>query len=873
MSRKFQKLGNDSFPYLDTVGPFKRKNDFDYARYDYTATAKLMRVTWGSDYKHVIDWESEASRDAWFAAQDGNVIELSHGTVHAQTDRILLDVPYDVALTYNYIYMRVPQLTEDRPIDNELSGGVRTIGAFINSCSYQSPSVTEFILTVDIWTTYLPYKSVHGCMLDRGHAPMWALTASDYLKRPIDRCETLLAPDVSYGTANVVRGGEYAPLSTAQPLYVLASTIPYASIDGIARATSQSSTAPSYYDLDTRNGYQVGVNGYQWASGSSYANMSNPSAPTHADGSIPTGLYYYGVLGSAVSTGALATLFNALPVFALSCKAAFVVPSNLVTLGSTHTVSGVALREVSNKGAQTVETFNLSKQLFDYPERYADIAKLYTEPYAHLEISDDLGNSVSVAIEDTTGSVDVLQMLSIAFPALEWRAFVTNVANTAGNVRYNWTKLDGTSKNRTVTNADFANTLIDFGIPTYALYLEARTEQALTSWANAQQRRASALLAYQSTMRSANTARANTVDSDATAKANADRSATTAQTNANNSASTAHTNAYNSANNATANTNIANNLRTTLTGTQNTYTYNAGEESAQNIFNMTNSDVEYTMYASDASMKSEAVAGISTVAGAALSGNLTGAVQAGISSIVNITSSANLADLSMDITIAKQASGQDNVRNMATLQQTLNTNSTTATNASATATAANNESTAKTNATNTRNTSQTNATNTRNTSQTNAAATQATGDANATYSRNTTMTNAKGALENAQQSFIRELNAASVLAPNEHGSYSGTSVHEIWENRGVHLRAVTQAQGAIKQAGDTFLRYGYQLGAAWEITEWVPDGARYCYWQSTDLWQHIDEVGNVEAERMLEAILAAGVTVWKSPEEVGRFEA
>lgn len=851
MSRKFQKLGDDHFPYLDTVGPFKRKNDFDYARYDYTATAKLMRVTWPSDYRHVVDWESEAARDAWFAQQSGNTIELSQGVVRAQTDRITLDIPYDVALTYNYIYMRVPQLTKDNPIDYERSDGMRTICAFINSVEYQSPSVTEFIITVDVWTTYLPYKSVHGCILDRGHAPMLAMSAADYLERPIDRCANLLAPDVNFGSANVVRGGVYKPLSTAQPIYVLASTIPYSSINGIATASNQSSTPPSYYDLDTRDGYQVGVSGYQWASGRSYANMNNPSTPTHADGSIPTGLYYYGILGSAVATGALATLFNALPVFALSCKAAFVVPSDLVTLGTTHTVSGVALREVSNKGAQIVESFALSKQLFDYPAKYADIAKLYTEPYAHLEVSDDLGNSVAVAIEDTTGSVDVIQMLSIAFPALEWRAFVTNVANTAGNVRYSWTQLDGSTKGKNVTNADFANTLIEFGIPTYALYLEARTEQALTTWANAQQRRDSALLAYQSTMRSANTSRANAVASDATAKANADRSANTSVTNTANQGTT-----------ATANTNIANNLRTTLTGLNNDASYDIQEIQAQGIFDLGYADDEYTMLASDANLKSEAVTAAANMAGSAASGNVLGMVQAGISGIVNITTSDALATYSSYNITAKESINQDLVRDIAGRNRTLATNTTTSNNSAASSTNTNNV-----------NTANTNATNSANTAKANASASQSTGDANATYSRNTTMTNAKGALENAQQGFIRELAASGVLGPNEHGSYSGSSVHEIWENRGIHLRAVTQAQGAIKQAGDTFLRYGYNFGAAWDISSWVPDGARYCYWQSTDLWQRIDEVANAQAERLFESILAAGVTVWKSPEEVGRFEA
>lgn len=851
MARKFPRLGNDSFPYLETAEPFRRENKFDYGRYDYTASAKLMRVTWPSDYRHVVEWESEEARDAWFDAQQGNVIELTQGFVRSQTDRITLDVPYDVALAYNYIYMRVPQLTQDKPIDNERAGGIRTICAFIDSCTYLSPSATEFVISVDVWTTYLPYKSVHGCMLERGHAPMWEMSASEYLKRPIERCANLLAPDVSFGSAAVVRGGEFAPLSTAEPVYVMASTIPYSAISGIPLADESYMFPPIYSDTGARDGYQLNVDGYTWASdGYSYQGMTNPSTPTHADGSIPTGLYYYGIKGSSVSAGALTDLLTALPVFALSCKAVFVVPSDLVTIGRAHTIAGVTLREVANKGTQALNSFTLTKDLFGYPERYADIAKLYTDPYAHIEVSDDLGNSVIVAIEDTDGSIDVVQKLSIAFPALEWRTALLNVASTAGNVRYNWTKLDGATKAKTFTNADFASTFIDFGIPTYALYMEASKEQAITSWVDAQQRRDNALLAYQSTMRSANTARANTVDSDSTAKLNAYRSADTSVTNTANSGS-----------NSTANTTIANNLRTTVTGLNNDANYDVQEIQAQGIFDLGNADDEYTMLASDVNLKGEAVTAAANIAGAAASGNGLGVMQAGISGIVNITTSGALAGYSSDNIVAKEGINQDIVRDTATRQRTLAGSLTVANNSAASATNTNNV-----------NTANTNATNSANTAKSNADLSQSTGDANATYSRNATMTNAKAALTNAQTAYGRELTAAGVLAPNEHGSYSGSSVHEIWENKGIHLRAVTQAQGAIKQAGDTFLRYGYQLGAAWEVTSWVPNGARYCYWQSTDLWQKLDEVANVQAERLFESILAAGVTVWKSPEEVGRFE-
>lgn len=852
MPRRFPKIGeSNTYPYLDNAKPFDRKVTFDYSRYDYTATAKLCKVTWPSDYRHTVYWASAQERDAWFDALDGYAVELSHGTLHTQTDSIQLDVPYDVALTFNYVYMKVPQTTENQPIDHENDGGIRTVGAFIDACEYLAPSTTLFRLSVDIWSTYMPYTSVRGMMLDRGHAPMWALSASDYLANPIGLCANLLTPDVSFGEAGIVRGGEFAPLSMADPIYVLASTIPYGRINGITKATNQGTTAPTYYDTGARNGEQVGVSGYLWGGGKSYEGMTNPSTPTHADGSLPTGLYYYGIMGSAVASGALSTLFTALPVLATSCQAAFVVPSDLVRLGTTHMLEGVTVYEVANRGLTSVATFDVGKDLFGYPERYADIAKLYTEPYAHIEISDDLGNSATIAIEDTGGTIDVSQMISIAFPALEWRAAVTNVANTGGNVRYSWAELDGSEKSKVITNADFAQTFMDFGIPTYALYLEARTEQALRTWTDGQQQRANALVAYQSTMRSANTGEQNAYASNATAKANADASADT------NVANVAR-----SGNNSTANTNIANNLRTTITGLNQGASYDIQETQAQNIFDNGEQDDEYTQLATDINLKSEAIAATSNMAGSAAMGNALGVLQAGISGIVNITTSQSLADLSSSKIIAKESINQALVRDTAGRQRTLMGDTTVTQNNAATNTNTNNV-----------NTANANAQASMNTTKANASRSQATGNSNANYSRDTTEENAKQALENARAGYQRSLDAAGIEAPNAHGSYGGSSVHEIWENRGIHLRGVTQTQGAIKQAGDTFLRYGYMLGAAWNMGEWVPSGRTYCYWQSTDIWQDIADVDNTEAERMLEAILAAGVTVWDKPEHVGRFEA
>ena len=88
MAKVFPHLGSDSFPHLDNANPFRRTVPFDYGRYDYTSSIKLCRVGWQSDYKHVVNWQSEAQRDAYFAQLAGHVIDLASGFTRTQTDSV-----------------------------------------------------------------------------------------------------------------------------------------------------------------------------------------------------------------------------------------------------------------------------------------------------------------------------------------------------------------------------------------------------------------------------------------------------------------------------------------------------------------------------------------------------------------------------------------------------------------------------------------------------------------------------------------------------------------------------------------------------------------------------------------------------------------
>lgn len=826
---KFPHVGNDAFPHLETVKPFERKVPFDYGRYDYTATLKLCSVTWPADYRHVVNWQSAAARDAWFDALEGKTVELANGFTRTQTDTVRVPVPYDVALMYNYVYMRVPQLTEDVAIDYEDAPGVRVICAHIQDAIYCAPSTTELVLGIDYWTTYLPHLAANiTLMLHRGHAPAYAVDAETYLASPRANSALLLTPDVTYGTPDVCAHAELVDIAQGEKYLVMASTIPYSSIEALTLASvkSGSSTAASFFDTGARNGYQVGVSGYEWHYGAhGYDNMENPSSYSGVGRGMPTYTRLYAIPTANAST-VLTTLASRLPQFIKSVQAAYILPASMITLASVpYTVAGVTLyRVIPSPALTTIADLELSKAQFGYPSRYADIAKLYTFPYAHLIVNDTLGHEIVVRIEDMGANASMVAQVSPMVECLRWDVLLTDV-NSAGPTNYVWQDLDGTANNLSLPGADIARYTLELGIPTYALYLDGRTIHAADTYYDGQSQRASAITNYQATMRVANTA-----------KANADDSANTQVTNTANSGRTSQANAT-----------IANNLRTTSTARNNQAQNASKNDAIQNIYDSSNADLEYTEFASDVNLKSEAVSAIQNLVGNAIMGNVAGVLNTGVSGIVSITTSGALADLSMQNVLDHQAISQDHTRTQNNIQVSNASDQAGYANTANTNTTNNNVSNANTNASNSANTAK----------------------ANAGYSRGTTEENAKAALELARQNYVRQGHMHDLDNPSAFGLASGDRTADALMRRVVQLRVETQSASAIARAGDAMLRYGYTFDGLWDVADWCPEEHDGCYWQASEVLVPADELDNPTAERAFETILAEGVTVWNDPTKIG----
>lgn len=847
---EFPHLQDNSFPHLGNVNPYRRKVDFDYGRYDYTATLKLCNVPWPIDYKHVVNWKSASARDEYMQAIGGPTIELQNGFTHVQLDSVMVPVPYDVALTYNYVYMRVPELTHGEPINYEQDPSIRTICAFINGCVYHSPSTTELSLTLDTWTTYLPNLAKSTLMLHRGHAPAYATSVESYLANPRENCHNLLTPDVNYGAPDVAAHSELLPIGAGEKMIVLASTIPFTSIGSLATATDETddSTAPSYYDTGARNGHQVGVRGYDWHyGGHSYENMRNPSHYTGVGGSMPTFTSLYAIPAQLART-ALDAFATHLPQLVQSVQAAFVIPRDALKLAATPIrVADINLyRVIPDVALSHVADIQLTKDIFGYPTRYAEIAKLYTTPYARLVVSDTLGNELEVRIEDIGSDPKIMQQLSPMAECLRWDLLLTGM-NSAGLHSYVWRDMSNASVDMTLPGSDVARYTLELGIPTYALYLDARLDNAANGWYDAQSQRESAIVSYQSTMRGANTGKENADDSADTGKANADASANTNVTNTANTGAT-----------AVSNTAIANNQRT-LTTARN------GNLNADLVTNATNhvradqgSNVSYTQNSNDANLKSEALStGVGVIANIA-TGNLGGALQSIAGGAISITTSQTLSGYSVaNVNALADHAASENLQNGGANNQAASDNTRYA-NTAATNTTANSVATANTNAGNSAATAKANATRS-----------QGTAKANASYSRGTTEENAKASLELARHNYDRAGHAHDMANPAAYGMVSGDASPDAFMRRVVQVRIDTQSKGAIARAGDAMLRYGYIFDGLWAVTDWCPNGHDGCYWEASDVMAAAAQFDNPTAERAFEDILVAGTTVWNDPAKIG----
>lgn len=827
-----------AFPDTDTRVYGQCRNVFDYNVWTPNTAIKLCHVNWCDDYHDVVKFPDDTTRNAWFDKLEGETVKLTTNMyiARADADGIKLPVPYMTAQQYNYIVVDFSHDIINTPYQKT---DVQTrYHFFITSVRAEAPNTTSCTLVRDVWTDYINSTTINGLLLSRGHAPLTETTPAQLLENPRANCRDFTLPDVDYGNAaanvrkstpvNLQNGARYICLATtfsAEQLQTMSNT----------RGANITDSDPTYSDNDGT------VNGFSWGAGNvSTANVTGMGTSYNSiDNLTASNVTVYALESSKISGDYFDTLFAYYPHITSQITAVFVATATMLRLGSVVNVNGVEWHTVN--GTRTkLSDINLTIDGFGYDTEYARITRLYLAPYAHLEISDNIGNKTRVEIADC-GHLSVQTVTSLSYPILRQIAWLDGIGSD-GDTAISINAIDGTSITSDVPNADALKTLISHDIPTYALQRRAIDAHRADAYnREVAQARENAIIAYENGARSANTAKANVNATNATSVANTargvirDNAATTENNNTRNDMLT-YSNIRLDADLTSTNIKIYSDYGNDVTLMNKAFIEGSQNSAITSVTSMVGTVGGAALTIATGGAAAPIAAGAMAVGSAALQGYNTG---------MAISNNAELNATSNAVANFKQKQAQATNREQTAHAKTQAASTTARANTQAT-----NLTKLATDATTEINNNNVN-----------------TSNANAARSRNTSVMNVKNVMTNTRSNVSAAWRDLTNHAAQPVGSYGGDNFRQATGLDTMTVKIVTEDNGAIAAAGDYMLRYGIASNKLYNRPSLTPC-KHFTYWQSADVWT-ICPLAQNEQLQTIRDIFSSGVTIWSSPEEVG----
>lgn len=848
------------FPHLQNATPFpdtdtrvyeQYRNVFDYNVWTPNTAIKLCRVNWYDDYHDVVKFPDDATRNEWFDNLDGETVKLTTNMyiARADTDGIKLPIPYMTAQRYNYIVVDFSHDIVNTPYQK--TDVQARYHFFVTSVRAEAPNTTTCTLVRDVWTDYINSTTINGLLLSRGHAPLTETTPQKLLDNPRANCRDFTLPDVDYGNAAMnIRKSTPINLQNGVRYICLAATFSPQQLQSMSnvRGANVTDTSPSYTNADET------VNGFVWGAGNiDTSNVTGAGTSYNSiDNLTASNVYMYALESSKVSGDYFDTMFAYYPHIMSQIVSVFIATASMMHLGTSTTVNDVAWHTVSGTRTKLAD-INLTINDFGYSPEYAKITRLYLAPYAHLEISDNIGNKTRTEIADC-GHLSAQTVTSLSYPILRQLAWLDGVGGD-GDTSIIINAINGDAITAGVPNTDVLKTLISHDIPTYALQRRAIDAHRADAYnQNIAQARENAILACENGARTNNVSRDNTARTGQTsvantATANGLRNTTTANANQAATDITARGNTKLDSEQKYQNAKINADLSEDLAVA--TASYVTGQEQAA----MTNVTSTLGSLATSAISVGAGLAASAATGGAALPAVIGAA--AGLSSgVIGVGTSSYNAAIALTNNQLVYTASSDAASKKAT--NALECNAGLIAQAKSYAT----DSTKRSNQLNNDNT---NASNAANTTITGASVTTA--NANATASRNQSVDNAKRVMVNTRSNVNAAWRDLLNHAAQPVGAYGGDNFRQATGLDTMTVKIVTEDNGAIAAAGDYMLRYGIASNKLYNKPSLTPC-KHFTYWQTADIWM-ICPLAQNEQLQTIRDIFSSGVTIWNRPEEVG----
>lgn len=881
MINKFPHL-KDSTPFPTTdINVYKYRNEFDYTRYTGNVSIKLCVVPWCGDYENVVKFADDASRDAYIDALDGTELETMFNLL-PQTS-IKVPLPATNMQLYNYCVVDLPVMAPpDDPVAYASEPRIERYLYFIGDIRQSATNASECDLTLDVWATYINHVEFSNVMLERGHAPMAEVSVDEYLSAPMNHCRYLTTPDeVIEGASVNVTDTKVINFTGGEMWYAIATNADiesdlWGSISGATAATPAVAQMAAYttQGLPTPRVYAIDVEDIEGF----YVNVEEQC-----------------------------------PQFMATVKATFFIEKQLAVRNDsaiypTVNFCGYTMTRLT-ANQQIMNVLDISEAAFDFPEPYNKIAKLYTFPYSYIRISHEDGDSTIVRIENLADTLQMRVCAQITFPYLSIDTHLLNIGGVDENMTFN-KESEGWSFRY---GGFFAEYYKKHDIPCFYVVQESMIHATWAHLYDRIQARLAAENTLDSTTTIASAALNNSLAAAETTRTNQLASSSTARTNALNlvdltlenlSLTIARNDDVVAYQNRIANykTDDSQTAQEDLT-TQDNIMVSAQLNASLNAVGVSQVNNAINTAANTASNTVSLVTDIATgavsgAAGGAMAGSAIGSIVPGVGTATGAAAGAVIGAVGSTIS-AISSYASSTIQTVSTATQTSNTNIVTATNDSNlanTTTQVNDEKTSINNNllnnTTTRNNNErsyindadndlnedttnnstdvstTNANNTYNTEVANANRTYNTETANANRTYNADINAANNVYNTAINAIENTFKQQSLEPPYEFGA---TANGEIAASRPIATWAqvITQNDGAIRYAGDAFLRYGYRLNQQWQITN-LQVMPYYTYWKCSEIWCAGEQTVLEGAQNIIKAIMEQGVTVWSEPDKIGK---
>lgn len=842
-----------TFPHLPDSTPFptndthvyrQYRNTFDYNMWTPDTRLKLCNVNFRDDYHDVVKFTDDDERDTYFKNLDGESVTLTTSMyiARADSDGVKLPVPYATMQKYNYLVIDFTKNIGKLPLQDP--DAQITYHYFITDIRADSPNTTTVMLERDVWTDYINHVDIRNLMLKRGHAPLVETTPSKLLENPLENATDMLMPDVSYDSENNrVATNMVTNANDGEMCLCFAVSASLTQLSAMSRShgTDVADTYPTYsYNDET-------VHDFTWgAGGVDTSNCKGAStAFATADNFTSNNLHVYAIDSKTITESYFDTLFKYYPHILGSIKSCFVMPKRCMIFSDNVVINNVAWYSVFGKTDNKLSDITLSKNDFNIPTEYANISKLYVSPYSILEITDNLGSTTTLRVEDT-GTLSIRESVTLAYPLIRRMIWLNGVGNDT-STEITMRQLNGDAVTREIQNGNIIASMLAWNIPTFALQVANTDVHRMQSYnSEIKQARANTINTYENNAKNANVNQSNTHRTSASMIAN-----TATRNNCNNS--------------------VTNRINTVETDVKDTNNEKIQFECDSHITKMTSdtlsdSALRDASYSADFdSVAASTIAGFTHeamgLAGGAVSA-LLGDVK-GIGTAIGGAVNVGLTSYTSNVMLSNNSRLLNASMENATEKQThaITFNQAVTTKAKAVATDI-------TNLTNGARTDTTNAQNNRDTETTNR--TSGVMNSNADNSREVQINNGKSILVLAQHNADATYSDLNVMGTTQVGAYDDLSFADSLGKHVFCVKVRTQSLGALSRAGDYFSRFGISSNKVYARPD-LNMCKHFTYWESSEL----TIIGARVLPRfvsVLRDIFERGVTVWRHADEIGRVD-